>query len=140
MPQSVIYRLAADAVLLLHVAFVVFVVFGLLLIVVGRFLGWTWIRKPGLRIGHLLAIVVVTLESWTNVACPLTTIEMALRSKAGDATYVGSFITHWLELLLYFDAPAWVFALCYSIFTVLVAATWFWIPPYRSSNAGRHGS
>ena len=134
MPQSVIYRLAADAVLLLHVAFVAFVVIGLLLIVIGRFASWAWIANRWLRVGHLLAITVVVLESWTDVACPLTTIEASLRWKAGDATYAGSFIAHWLETLLYFDASPWVFALCYSIFAALVAATWFWIPPRRSAS------
>lgn len=134
MPESVIYRLAADGVLLLHVAFVVFVVVGLLLIVFGKFRSWAWIGHLWFRIGHLLAIAVVALESWTDVVCPLTTIEMALRLKAGDATYAGSFIAYWLETLLYFDAPRWVFALCYSMFAGLVAATWFWVPPRRPSN------
>ena len=134
MPQSVIYRLAADGVLLLHVAFVVFVVVGLLLIVIGKFLSWAWISNLWFRVGHLLAIAVVVLESLANVVCPLTTIEMALRSKAGDATYAGSFIAHWLETLLYVDAPTWMFAVCYSIFAALVAATWFWIPPRRSAS------
>ncbi|MGI9326175.1 MAG: DUF2784 domain-containing protein, partial [Pseudomonadales bacterium] len=106
MPNSVIYRMAADAVLLLHVAFVVFVVLGLLLIIVGKLLHWAWIRNLWFRIGHLLAIAVVVLESWSGVICPLTTIEMTLRSKAGEATYAGSFIAHWLETQLYFDAPA----------------------------------
>ncbi len=133
MSNSVIYRLAADAVLLLHVAFVVFVVVGLLLIVIGRILHWAWIRNLWFRLGHLLAIIVVALQAWSKVVCPLTRIEMTLRSKAGDATYSGSFIAHWLESLLYIDAPAWVFTLCYSMFAALVAATWIWAPPRRST-------
>ena len=57
------------------------------------------------------------------------TLEMALRSRAGQTTYPGAFIAHWLEALLYYDAPAWVFALCYTIFGVLVAGSWFWVRP-----------
>jgi len=56
---------------------------------------------------------------------------MALRWQAGDATYVGSFIAHWLQALLYFDAPPWVFAACYTAFATLVIATWFWVRPRR---------
>ena len=131
-PQSLIYRLAADGVLLLHVAFVVFVIAGLVLTVAGRFLRWVWVRNLWFRVAHLIAIGVVVAQSWADVVCPLTTIEMILRSKAGEATYAGSFIAHWLEALLYFNAPAWVFAVCYSIFGALVVATWLWIPPRRA--------
>jgi hypothetical protein len=122
---------AADVVLLLHVAFVIFVVAGLLLILLGRLLRWPWIRSRWFRITHLVAIAVVVLQSWAGIICPLTTFEMTLRAKAGDATYSGSFIANWLETLLYIEAPAWVFALCYSLFAGLVLATWFWIPPHR---------
>ncbi|MEJ2289537.1 MAG: DUF2784 family protein, partial [Deinococcales bacterium] len=52
-----------------------------------------------------------------------------LRARAGDATYSGSFIAHWLEEFLYYDAPAWVFALVYTAFGVLVAASWYFVPP-----------
>ena len=130
--QSLAYRLAADGVLLLHVAFVMFVIAGLALTVAGRFFRWGWVRKLWCRVAHLLAIGVVVAQSWADVVCPLTTIEMTLRSKAGEATYAGSFIAHWLEALLYFNAPAWVFAMCYSIFAALVVATWLWIPPRRA--------
>ena len=131
MAESVVYRVAADVVLLLHVAFVFFVVAGLLLILLGRLLRWPWIRSRWFRITHLVAIAVVVLQSWAWIICPLTTFEMTLRAKAGDATYSGSFIANWLETLLYIEAPAWVFALCYSLFAGLVLATWFWIPPHR---------
>ena len=130
--QSLAYRLAADGVLLLHAAFVVFVIAGLVLTVAGRFFRWAWVRNLWFRITHLIAIGVVVAQSWADVVCPLTTLEMILRSKAGEATYAGSFIAHWLEALLYFNAPTWVFAVCYSIFGALVVATWLWIPPRRA--------
>ena len=125
------YRLAADGVLVLHTAFVIFVVAGLLLVLLGGFLRWEWIRNRPFRISHLLAIGVVVLQSWIGLVCPLTTIEMTLRARAGDATYSGSFIANWLETLLYINAPAWVFVLCYTLFAALVVVTWFWIPPRR---------
>jgi hypothetical protein len=124
-----LYRLAADLVLYLHVAFVVFVVAGLLLIVVGHFAGWRWIRNGGFRLAHLAAIAVVVLQAWLGVLCPLTILEMWLREKAGDAVYPGSFIAHWVEQVLYYDAPAWVFTLSYSAFGLLVLASWIWIRP-----------
>ena len=59
---------------------------------------------------------------------PLTW-EMALRTAAGDAVYGGSFISHWLESLLYYHAPKWVFMVCYTLFGSLVVVSWFWVRP-----------
>lgn len=121
--------MAADAVLLLHVLFVLFVVVGLLLIFAGRFLSWSWVRNPWFRVIHLAAVALVVLQSWLGLVCPLTNWEMTLRSRAGDAVYGGSFIAHWLGELLYYQAPPWVFAVCYSLFGLLVVLSWFRVPP-----------
>ena len=124
-----LYRLAADLVLYLHISFVIFVIAGLLLIVVGYFAGWRWIRNGWFRMAHLAAIGIVVLQAWLGVLCPLTILEMWLREKAGDAVYPGSFIAHWIGQILYYDAPAWVFTLCYTAFGLLVIASWIWIRP-----------
>jgi len=129
-------RLLADAVLALHVALVLFVVGGLLLVVVGNLRRWSWVNRLGFRLAHLLAIAVVVAEAWLAIPCPLTTLEMALRSQAGAPTYGGGFIEHWLQWLLYYDAPAWVFVTLYSVFGLIVAATWWYFPPTSKRHAG----
>lgn len=129
MDSSSLYLLAADAVLLLHVSLVAFIIFGLVSIYIGGVLSWSWIRSPLFRCAHLLAIGVVAVQAWFGVVCPLTTIEMALRSRAGEATYGGTFISHWLQEILYYQAPNWVFAICYTAFGALVAISWFLIRP-----------
>ena len=116
MHGSVTYRVLADLVLLLHAAFVFFVIAGLALVLLGGVRGWRWVRNPWFRLAHLLAIGVVVAQAWLGVLCPLTTLEMSLRAHAGAAVYPGSFIAHWLESLLYYRAPAWVFTLCYTVF------------------------
>lgn len=123
------YLFAADLILFVHIAFVVFVVFGLILIFAGKFLDWSWVRNRCFRVVHLLAIAVVVLQSWLDMICPLTTWEMALRAKAGDSVYAGTFISHWMENILYYNAPAWVFVLCYTVFALLVIYSWYYIPP-----------
>ncbi len=125
------YLLAADAVLLLHVLFVAFVVTGLALILAGKLLSWAWVRNWWFRVIHLAAIGVVVLQSWLGVICPLTKLEMYLRGKAGDAMYAGSFVAHWLESILYYRAPAWVFAACYTAFAAIVVLSWAWVRPHR---------
>lgn len=129
MESGAFYLLAADLILVTHVLFVAFVVFGLLMIVAGRLLSWSWVRNPRFRWIHLFAIAVVVLQSWLGVICPLTTWEMALRERAGDAVYPGTFVSHWMETLLYYRAPEWVFVCCYTVFGALVVACWFWVRP-----------
>ncbi|MGB5332596.1 MAG: DUF2784 domain-containing protein [Woeseiaceae bacterium] len=131
MEPDFLFLLAADVLLFSHVLFVVFIVLGLALILIGKPLGWGWIRNPWFRVAHLAAIGIVVLQSWVGVICPLTTWEMALRDRAGSAVYSGSFISHWLEALLYYQAPAWMFTVCYTIFAAAVVASWFWVRPLR---------
>ena len=132
--SAALFILAADAVLLLHVLVVIFIVLGLALIFVGNVLTWRWVRNPWFRLLHLLAICVVVLLSWLSFMCPLTTIEMALRGRAGDIAYSGSFISHWLETILYYQAPPWIFVICYTLFGIIVVVSWFLVRPRRFSN------
>lgn len=124
-----LYVLAADLLLAVHFAFVAFVVLGLGAILAGKALSWTWVRNPWFRTVHLVCIGIVVLQSWLGAICPLTTWEMTLRQKGGDVVYAGSFVAHWLESLLYFEAPMWAFALGYTVFASLVVACWFWVRP-----------
>lgn len=125
-----IWQWLADAVLALHVAVVLFVVLGLVLVVLGNRLGWRWVNHLWFRLAHLTAIAVVVLQAWFGVICPLTTLEMWLRRQAGQTGYEGSFMEHWLQQLLYYDAPAWVFIALYSVFGLLVLASWWRYPPH----------
>ena len=129
--NSTAYHLLADAILFLHLMFVAFVILGLCLILIGKIQSWSWVRNPWFRLAHLCAITVVVLQAWLRMICPLTIIEMELRSRAGDTPYTGSFISHWLETLLYYQAPAWVFIVCYTLFGLAVFTSWFWVRPRR---------
>jgi hypothetical protein len=121
--------LLADAVLAGHFAIVVFIVGGQAAIIAGALRGWRLARSLGFRLAHLAAIAVVVAQAWLGQVCPLTTLEMWLRARARAATYAGSFIEHWIGRLLYWDAPGWAFTLAYSLFGLLVLATWWIFPP-----------
>jgi len=129
--DNLFYLIAADAILVTHALFVCFVVLGLALIFIGKWRGWTWVFQFGFRLAHLLAIAIVVLQSWLGMICPLTIWEMELRAAAGDQVYAGSFIAHWLQQLLYYRLPDWVFAMLYTAFGALVVASWFWVRPRR---------
>ena len=131
MSKELLYLISADAILILHVAFVVFVILGLLLIYIGMFRNWSWVRNIWFRMAHLLGAGIVVLQSWLGILCPLTVWEMEFREKSGGAVYSGSFVAHWLESLLYYRAPDWIFVIVYTAFGVLVIASWFVVRPRR---------
>ena len=134
MSEPSLLLILADALLLIHVLFVGFVVLGLVAIYLGFFLHWHWVRNRWFRILHLMAIAIVVLQAWLGMICPLTTWEMALREQAGAAVYAGSFIQHWLHKLLYWQAPDWVFIVVYTVFGALVLASWFIVRPDARTN------
>jgi len=129
------YQLLADVVLTLHFSIVAFVVGGLVLTIIGNLGAWRWVNALWFRLAHLAAIAVVVAQAWFGATCPLTSLEMWLRANARTATYTGSFIEYWLHRLLYYEAPTWVFTLGYSLFGLLVAATWWCFPPTTKHSA-----
>ena len=125
------YQLLADLVLATHAVVVAFVAGGLALILIGNLRRWNWVNRLWFRLLHLAAIAIAVAEAWIGLTCPLTTLEMWLRARAQVSTYSGSFIEYWLQRILYFDAAPWVFATGYSLFGLLVLATWWFFPPTR---------
>jgi hypothetical protein len=86
-----IYGALADVVVVVHVAFVVFVVFGGLLV----------LRRPRLAWLHVPAAVWGALIEFRGWICPLTPLENALRARGGQGGYSGGFIEHYLVPALY---------------------------------------
>jgi hypothetical protein len=128
----------ADFTLVVHTLFVAFVVLGFALILVGLWRGWAWVRRPGFRYLHLAAILVVVVQAWFGIECPLTTLENALRVRAGGTGYQASFIQDWLYRILYYQASPWVFTVAYTLFGAAVALVWRFAPPTSAAN-GSHG-
>jgi Protein of Unknown function (DUF2784) len=131
------YRLLADVVVGIHAAYVGFVLFGLVAILIGRAMGWRWVRDPYFRIAHLAAIGFVCLESIVGIDCPLTTLENGLRYAGGQNGYGADFIGYWLDRMIFFDFPRAVFTTIYLLFGLLVLATLWLVPIRRSSPTDR---
>jgi hypothetical protein len=83
--------LAADLVVLLHFAFILFAVFGALLL----------LRWPRLAWLHLPALAWAAGIMMVGGVCPLTPLEQRLRAQAGQAGYEGGFIEHYIMPLIY---------------------------------------
>lgn len=115
----------ADVVLVIHFAFVLFVVGGLVAVWIGAAAGWRWVRNFWFRIAHLAAIVFVAGEALLGIWCPLTIWEARLRGMDAEK----SFVAQWVHRLLFYDFPGWVFTIVYVLFALVVAASWWWIRP-----------
>ncbi|MDH4289649.1 MAG: DUF2784 domain-containing protein [Aquincola sp.] len=126
------YELVADAVLLIHFGVVLFVVVGLVVVVAGNRLRWRWVNGLWFRLAHLAAIALAAVQAWLGQYCPLTTLESWLRVRAGSPSYDKSFIAHWVQRIIYYDAPLWVFTGIYTVFALLVVLVWWRFPPRRS--------
>lgn len=140
MPDTAKFQFLADFVLTLHFAIVLFVIGGLVFIIVGNLNGWRWVNALWLRLLHLAAIAIVAAEAWLGIACPLTTLEIWLRAQSGTGVtthYNESFVGHWLQRLVFYSAPSWVFLLGYTAFGALVVAVWYRFPPERRRRGWR---
>ncbi len=129
------WSILADFVLLFHAAYVGYVVFGLVAIVLGIALGWSWVRNFWFRLTHLGAIGLVVAESIVGLACPLTTLENLLRQAAGQRGYAGGCVARWVQPLIFFDFPPWMFMVAYAVFGLIVAAVFYFAPPIRRGAA-----
>jgi hypothetical protein len=88
-----IWRVLADAVLILHLLFVIFVVLG----------GWLVAWRPKLIWAHLPVLAWGIWIEFSGATCPLTPLENSLRLRGGEAGYQGGFIEHYLTSFIYPD-------------------------------------
>ena len=86
-----IFQLLADLVVILHLAFIVFALFGGLLVLWRRWFIWA----------HIPAVIWALIVEFSGRICPLTPFENELRMKAGEAGYSGGFIEHYITSLIY---------------------------------------
>ncbi len=88
---AVLYRLLANAVVVFHALFIVFILFGGLL-------AWRW---RWVALVHVPAAIWGVLIEYRGWICPLTPLENSLRVKAGQAGYSGGFVEHYLLPAIY---------------------------------------
>ncbi len=126
-PYTVVIREAiADVILVVHFAFVAFVVGGLLIIWLGASRRWRWVRNRRFRLCHLAAIGFVAFEALIGMACPLTEWEYLLRGNSPDGP---SFVERLIAPLIFYELPAWAFTLMHIGFAMLVVLTFWLVPP-----------
>ena len=121
--------MVADALLVVHFFIAAFIVAGLILVWLGAALRWRWIANPWFRYLHLGAIGLVAAEALLGIACPLTVWEDLLRGGVRPE----SFVARWVQRLLYYRAPEWVFTTGYVLWTLATLLTLWLVPPRRKA-------
>ncbi|MDX9800210.1 MAG: DUF2784 domain-containing protein [Spirochaetia bacterium] len=131
------YRIAADFILIIHSLIVLFIIGGFLFISAGIIMKKRFVSRFCFRFIHLLAIFYIIAETWIGKLCPLTDLESFFREKSGMESYSGTFVSHWLGKLIYYDFDLAVFQSAYTIFGILVLLQWVIKPPDFPFKRGR---
>ena len=100
-----LYRVLADGVVVVHLAFIIFVA-------VGSLLAWRW---PALAWAHLPALAWGAGSVAIGFPCPLTPLEKWLRGRAGGEGYAGGFVDHYVEDVIYPDEYTGVLRLLIAV-------------------------
>jgi hypothetical protein len=120
-----LYRLLADGVMLLHFAYIIFVMGGAFLVLHRRW--WMWLHLPAVAWGAWIEFFSRT--------CPLTPLENSLRARAGQAGYSGGFIDHYITRAVYPEGLSPRGQIVIGALMVVANAALYWLV-WRRTRAG----
>ena len=112
-----LYRFAADLVMLVHLLFVLFVVLGGFLSLKWRWLPWI----------HLPVAIYGAVIEFVHFVCPLTPLENLLRRKGGHEGFEGGFIETYLLRILYPDGLTRRVEIVIGISVLIINAVAYWL-------------
>ena len=115
----------AWTVLGVHVAVIAFNVAGLVLIPMGAWRHWRWVRGFWWRLAHLLILAAVAAQALAGRACVLTLWQYDLSGGRNPQPL----IAYWIDRLIYWPLPLWFFTVLYVAVWLYVAFLWWRIPP-----------
>jgi hypothetical protein len=113
-----------DAILVVHFVIIVFNIAGLVVIPLGAALGWRFVRIAWLRLLHLGILVIVAGQALLGRACILAIWQNELTGN----TAAPEPIVQWLDGLIYWNFPIWMFAIFYSVIVLYVVALTVFVP------------
>lgn len=123
--------MAATLVLLAHFAIIAFNVAGCILIPIGAWRGWCWVREFWWRAAHGASLAVVALQAVLGRACFLTIWQDELAGHATNQPLIAGWINH----LIYWPLPLWAFALAYVAVFAYVLRLWALVRPRQPGRA-----
>jgi hypothetical protein len=115
----------AQTVLAAHLAIIAFNAFGLVAIPLGAWRGWAWVRVRWWRALHLVSMAVVALQAVLGRACFVTLWQDQLTGARAEPPL----IMRWVNGVIYWPLPIWVFAAAYLAVFAYVVVLWRRVPP-----------
>jgi Protein of Unknown function (DUF2784) len=131
MSEGVMFVGLADAILWFHVGVVLFNVFGLVVVPIGAWRGWEFVRIFWWQALHLAMLALVAIQAVFGRACFLTIWQSDLLQRAGQAGSSGPFNQRWATRLIFWPLPLWFFVILYLAVLVYALALWWLVPPRR---------
>jgi len=125
----------ARFVLAVHLLVIGFNVAGLIVIPVGRWLHWRWVRGCLWRTAHLLSMAVVAAQAALGRVCFLTSWQTELMQRAGQQGYRAGLIQTWIDHVVFWNVPLSVFTALYLAVGGYTLALWWWVPPRCRRNS-----
>jgi hypothetical protein len=129
--------LLSQLVLAAHLVVILFNVFGLVAIPLGAWRAWPFVRVYWWRALHLVSFAIVAVQSAVGAACFLTIWQAGLREGAGFPASDDPLIQRWVESLIFWPLPIWVFSGLYIGLFVYTLALWRLVPPARRKRPRR---
>jgi hypothetical protein len=120
-------QVLSQAILAVHLGVIAFNVLGLAVIPLGAALSWRWVRVRWWRMLHLASWAVVALQAALGRACFLTIWQDQLSGAAAQPPL----IERWVEKIVYWPLPIWVFGAIYIALFAAVIALWWAVPTRR---------
>jgi hypothetical protein len=124
----------AAAILAAHVGVILFNLFGLIAVPLGAVCGWRFVRVRWWRVLHLVSLAAVAGQAVLGRACILTIWQAAFVGMAGSPTPL---IMGWVNRVIYWPLPIWVFAALYLLVLGYALALLWLVPPARGATTIR---
>jgi hypothetical protein len=121
---------AAEAVFAAHLAVILFNLGGLVTVPLGAAFGWRFVRIRWWRILHLVLLAAVAAQAVLGRACLLTLWQARLEARAEPVPLIAG----WVERLIFWPLPLWVFAVLYVVVLGLALALYRLVPPRRKAS------
>jgi len=121
------HAMLATLVLSVHLLVIAFNLFGMVAVPLGAWRGWQFVHAPAWRLLHVASLGITALQAAVGDACFLTRWEVEL---SGAGTSPEPMVMHWINAMIYWQAPAWVFLVAYLLAVAYVLAL-LWLVPLR---------
>jgi hypothetical protein len=115
----------ALSILVLHFAIIAFNIAGCVLIPVGAWQHWRWVREFWWRLVHVLSLAAVAAQALAGRACFLT----IWQADVSGTPHAQPLVAGWINRLIYLPLPLWMFAVAYVVVCVYVIALWILVRP-----------